>query len=87
MAKLAIARDAESLDVIPVEFLSYSSIQGEESAVIQKTDTWMTPIINYLEHETLPNDKNEARKLLRQVARFLLIDGILYRHGHFMPLL
>lgn len=47
----------------------------------------MTPIINYFEHGTLPDDRFEAKKLCRQAARFLLLDGILYQRGYSMPLL
>uniref|UniRef100_A0A2N9ICY4 Uncharacterized protein n=1 Tax=Fagus sylvatica TaxID=28930 RepID=A0A2N9ICY4_FAGSY len=35
----------------------------EELSPINVSDSWMTPIINYLEDETLPTDPVEARKL------------------------
>ena len=87
LAKLASAKDVESLDIIPVEHLSNPSIKEDDSTIIQASDTWMTPIIKYLEDETLPSDKNEAKMLRRQAARFLLLEEILYQRGHSMPLL
>ena len=87
LAKLASTKETESLSIIPVEHLSDPSIKGEETQVIQAIDTWMTPIIKYLEEGSLPSNKNEARKLRRHAVRFLLLDGILYRRGHSMPLL
>ena len=50
-------------------------------------DTWMTPIIAYLEQETLPDGRNEARKIMRQAARYTMVDGVLYRRGYSLPLL
>ena len=35
----------------------------------------------------LPTDRNRARTLQRQAARYILVDGILYRRGYSMPLL
>ena len=35
----------------------------------------------------LPADRNKARTLQRQAARYILVNGVLYRRGYFMPLL
>ena len=78
LSKLESTKETESLGIIPVKHLSDPSIKGEETQVIQAIDTWMTPIIKYLEEGSLPRDKNEARKLRRQAVRFLLLDGVLY---------
>ena len=87
LAKLVSTKETKSLGIIPVQHLSDSSIKGEETQVIQAIDKWMTPIVKYLEEGSLPSGKNETRKLQRQAVRFLLLDGILYRHRHSMPLL
>lgn len=84
---LASANDLESLDVIPIEYLSNLSIKNEKLTIIQTVDIWMTPIVKYLKDGSLPSNKNEARKLRRQAGRLLLLDSILNRRGHFMPLL
>ena len=41
----------------------------------------MAPIISYLKDDMLPNEKEVARKLKVQVARFVLVKGILYKRG------
>ena len=88
LAKLASAKDADTLNIVPVEHLSTPSIQAEESSlVIQATNTWMTPFIEYLEHGVLLMDRNKVRTLQRQSARFILIDRVLYKIGYSMPLL
>ena len=58
-AKLASTKETESLGIIPIEHLSDPSIKGEETQVIQAIDTWMTPIIKYLEEGSLPSNKTK----------------------------
>ena len=42
---------------------------------------WTTSITSYLKDGVLPDDKEAARKLKVQVARFVLIKDILYKRG------
>ncbi|XP_075645823.1 uncharacterized protein LOC142616992 [Castanea sativa] len=42
---------------------------------------WTTPIVSYLKDGTLLDGKEAARKLKVQVARFVLIKGVLYKIG------
>lgn len=48
---------------------------------------WATGVIRYLKTGELPLDKEEARKVLRHSACYVLVGGILYRRGHSLPLL
>jgi hypothetical protein len=59
----------------------------EEMNPIHVNDSWMTPITKYLEEGTLPTDLVEARKLKVRSARFVLIQGILYKRGFSLPYL
>ena len=54
---------------------------------INVNDSWMTPIIKYLEEGTLPTNLIEAKKLKVRSARFVLIQGILYKRGFSLPYL
>lgn len=47
----------------------------------------MTPTIDYLLNRTLPEDRNEAQRLLYQLPRHTMLDNKLYRRGFSMPLL
>ena len=47
----------------------------------------MAPIIAYLKDGTLPENKNEARRLMYQLPRYLMLENHLYRQGFSMPLL
>ncbi|XP_062104323.1 uncharacterized protein LOC133815504 [Humulus lupulus] len=74
LAKLVSAKDADALSILPVEHLLAPSIQPEESSlIIQVSDTWVTPIIQYLEQGLIPADRNNARTLQRQAAQFILM--------------
>ena len=41
----------------------------------------MTPIVIYLKDGRLPEDKDEVRKLRIRVAKYVLIDEVLYKQG------
>ena len=47
----------------------------------------MTPITSYLKDGVLPDDKEAARKLKVQAARFILIKDVLYKRGVLQPYL
>ena len=47
----------------------------------------MTPIVAYLRDGRLPEDRDEVRKLRIRVARYVLIDEMLYKIGFFQPCL
>uniref|UniRef100_A0A2N9F5Z7 Uncharacterized protein n=1 Tax=Fagus sylvatica TaxID=28930 RepID=A0A2N9F5Z7_FAGSY len=59
----------------------------KEVSPIDVSNSWMTPIVNYLEDETLPSDLVEARKLKVRSTRFILIQGVLYKRGFSLPYL
>ncbi|KAL0416693.1 UNVERIFIED_CONTAM: hypothetical protein Slati_3501200 [Sesamum latifolium] len=51
------------------------------------TSTWTTPIVRFLMEGILPEDSKEAGKIKLSSARFVLIDGNLYKRGFSSPLL
>ncbi|GKA45807.1 reverse transcriptase domain-containing protein [Tanacetum coccineum] len=55
-----------------IEVLKEKSIQEEEvtTVVEEKGPTWMTPIMEYLKDETLPDDRKEARKLCIKARQY-----------------
>lgn len=48
---------------------------------------WAGNIIRYLETNKVPEGRQEVRKIRNRVARYSMIEGVLYRQGHSMPLL
>ena len=47
----------------------------------------MTPIISYLKDGSLPEGKDEARRLRVRLARYVLLNDVLYKRGFLQPYL
>ncbi|CAJ2650330.1 unnamed protein product [Trifolium pratense] len=47
----------------------------------------MTPVYNFLEHGTLPDDQKQAAIVRRRACSYVILDGKLYRRGFSIPLL
>ena len=45
----------------------------------QVRNFWISPILDYLRNGTLSEDRNETVKVKAQVARYTLINDIMYR--------
>ncbi|KAF2559474.1 hypothetical protein F2Q68_00016997 [Brassica cretica] len=52
---------------------------SEEVSAVEEDETWMTPLIRYLEADTLPGYCSEARKIKNQGARYCISQEKLYR--------
>ena len=63
------------------------SIDILEVLQVQNEGSWMAPIILYLKDETLPEGKDEARKLRVRSARYVLLNDALYKKGFSQPYL
>lgn len=48
---------------------------------------WAKEIYEYLHSGKLPEEKEAIRKIKRSIARFVKVDGILYKKGFAAPLL
>lgn len=75
---------------IPLVYLQWPTMWKDppsEFGTIDTSDTWMTPIIQYLDNDELPSDKNEARCLWAKAARFTILDGKLLRRSFSKPYL
>jgi len=60
--------------------LKQSSVGEAECLAINEVDTWMSQIIQYLEHDTCKPDTEKATRL--QCARYTMIGQDLYRRGY-----
>ena len=47
----------------------------------------MTPIISYLKDGSLPEGKDEARRLRVRSVRYVLLNDVLYKRGFSQPYL
>jgi len=55
--------------------------------LVDEGETWMTPYRRYLADELLPLEPAEARIVKRNVGRYTLVDGKLFRHGYAHPIM
>ena len=90
LANLGSSIQTTNPKTIPVVYLQWPAVwKNEEEQVsdISNNQTWMTPIIEYLEQDILPEDKNEARRIRAKSARFTIIQGKLYKRSFSGPYL
>ncbi|XP_024028934.1 uncharacterized protein LOC112093845 [Morus notabilis] len=88
LVKLATSRDAELLNLVPVEVLKAPTMaKRPEVAPVDYQPSWIDPIIRYLVDGELPEDRQQAKKMKYQAARYTMHDNLLYRRGYSTPLL
>ncbi|XP_071714411.1 uncharacterized protein [Rutidosis leptorrhynchoides] len=87
LSKLAALTFSHFKKEIWVEEVKVKSIEeGSVSAVVEEeAQSWMTPIIEFLNKGTLPIDSSEARKIKMKAPMYLLDKGILYRKSFLGP--
>ena len=63
------------------------SIDLPEVLQVQNEGNWMTPIISYLKDGSLLEGKDVARRLRVRLARYVLLNDVLYKRGFSQPYL
>ncbi|GKC55649.1 reverse transcriptase domain-containing protein [Tanacetum coccineum] len=80
-SKIASTSFAYLSKQVLVEELKEKFIHEKEVLTIveEEEQTWMTPICEYLTKKILPEDKKKARVVRRNVSRYTIINGTLYK--------
>ncbi|PNX81943.1 gag-pol polyprotein [Trifolium pratense] len=91
LSKLASTKRKGGNKSVIQEILPRPSIEKPSKVVdinvIGNKDCWMTPVYNFLEHGTLPDDQKQAAVVRRRACSYVILDGKLYRRGFSIPLL
>ena len=91
LATLATSSAQPLLRVILIEDLYRSTTEkanGIRVHNVRAGPSWMDPLVLFLKHDTLPDDKVEVDKIRRKASRFWLSeDSKLYRHSFSGPYL
>ncbi|GJT30819.1 reverse transcriptase domain-containing protein [Tanacetum coccineum] len=77
LSKIASTSFAHLSRQVLVEILNEKSINGKEVAAVveEEEPTWMTPIVEYLRDETLPEDSKDASKLRFKARQYEFLQG------------
>ena len=70
-----------------MEVQKHPSIEEIATFTIQSIGSWMTPIISYLQDGHLPQNTEEAKKIKKRAARFMILNDALYKRGFSIPYL
>ncbi|KAL5546495.1 hypothetical protein UlMin_006182 [Ulmus minor] len=90
LANLGSSVPATTSHTIPLVYLQWPVAWEKpptEVVTVDSSGSWMTPILQYLAHDELPIDKNEARRLRAKAAHFTILDGQLLQRSFSGPYL
>jgi len=88
LSKLASSKKAGQFRMLIQETLHTPSWDHEDVFEIQTGEgSWMTPIVDFLSRDVLPEDKLEAKKIRRHAALYTFVNGELFRRGFSASLL
>ncbi|CAL9006411.1 unnamed protein product, partial [Prunus brigantina] len=87
LARLASAIEQGIGRNIHMEILDQPSTRAPLICAIDHSLTWMDPILQFLQNQTLPADPAEARRVRYRSARYLILNGTLYKRGFSLPYL
>ncbi|CAL8168858.1 unnamed protein product [Prunus armeniaca] len=87
LAGLASALEQGIGGNIHLEFLDQPNTQAPLICTIDHSPTLMDPIIQFLQNQTLPTNPAEARRVRYSSARYLIINGDLYKRSFSLPYL
>ena len=87
VSKLASSEEGGISMDLEMEVQKYPSIEEVPTFAIQNTNSWMTPIVSFLQDRHLPQNTEEAKKVKKRAARFTILNDTLYKRGFSMPYL
>ncbi|CAL9031392.1 unnamed protein product [Prunus brigantina] len=87
LARLASAIEQGIGRNIHMEILDQPSTRAPLICAIDHSPTWMDPILQFLQNQTLHADPAEARRVRYRSARYLILNGALYKRGFSLPYL
>ena len=82
--KLASSEEGGISMGLAMEVQKHLSIDKVLTFTIQSSNSWMTPIVSFLQDGHLPQNTKEAKKIKKRVARFTILNDTLYKRGFSM---
>ena len=81
VARLALSKTSERRPGLLMEVQYLPSIKGIEVNCVWSGESWMDPIITYIETGNFSSDLNEARKVKVKSSRSTILNDELYKRG------
>ena len=81
ISKLASLEEWRMNKGLAMEVQKHPSIEEVPTFIIQSVNSWMTPIVSFLQDGYLPQDADEARKIRKKATRFTILNDALYKRG------
>ncbi|RDX58270.1 Tf2-9, partial [Mucuna pruriens] len=67
--------------------LSEPMVDKRDVCCVGEKKTWMSPFLEYLKEDRLPNDVAKAKKVVREASKYTLVSQQLYQRGFSFSLL
>ena len=87
VTRLASSETSERRPGLLIEVQYLPSIEGIEVNYVRLGESWMDPIITYIETGNFSSDPNEARKVKVKSSRSTTLNDELYKRGFSQPYL
>ncbi|XP_075655088.1 uncharacterized protein LOC142625289 [Castanea sativa] len=87
IVKMASSEEKPTNMELLTEIQKLPSIEEVLTFSIQSVNSWMAPIVSFLQDGHLPHDALEAKRIKMRAARFTILNDILYKRGFSMPYL
>ncbi|MCH92566.1 gag-pol polyprotein, partial [Trifolium medium] len=87
LSKLASTKKPGSHRTFIQETISTPSIDVAQSMMVVEEEDWRSPIIQYLQKDDLPKEREEAFKIRKMAAWYSMVGGKLYKRGFSTPML
>jgi len=89
LSRLASTKRPDCNQSIIQSTLTHPSITTTTAAAMnaEVMASWFLPIQDFIEHQTLPADTDQAKKIQKQAPWYTIANGRLYRRGFSTPLL
>ncbi|XP_075636863.1 uncharacterized protein LOC142609122 [Castanea sativa] len=87
IAKIASSEDEPACTELTMEIQERPSIEEISIFTVQGINSWMTPIISFLQDGHLPQDPKDASKIKQRATRFTILNDRLYKRGYSLPYL
>lgn len=85
LSKLASTLYEHLMKKVLFGVLPEKSIDNQRVNTVLTTPEWTKPYVDYLCHDVLPDNPEEARKVKIRASHFAIRDNQLYRRGYLNP--